>query len=98
MKGNAVSRNMMLRIPRLRWTCWNQQTFASKTFGKRCFCQGSGGNRCAPHPDNERTTGIDGFLFTVTVHMPSSIKGENTIRSRLHPTCKDSRIHPAPQL
>jgi hypothetical protein len=34
MKGNAVSRNMVLRIPRRRWTCWNRQTFAFKTSAK----------------------------------------------------------------
>jgi hypothetical protein len=28
----------------------------------------------AAKPDNERTTGIDGFLFTVIIHTPLSIK------------------------
>src|ERR1700675_749008 len=74
MKGNAASRNVMLRIPRRRWTCWNQQTFAFKTSAKRCFCEGSSGCQYAAKPDNERMTGIDGFLFTVIVHMPISIK------------------------
>src|SRR5713101_2767614 len=74
MKGNAVSRNMVLLIPRRRWTCWNQQTFAFKTSAKRCFCEGSSGCQYSAKPGNERTTGIDGFLFTVIVHMPFSIK------------------------
>src|SRR6266481_4200971 len=74
MKANAVSRNMMLRMPRRQWTGWNQQTFAFKTFAKRCFCEGRSGCQYAAKPDNERTTGIDGFLFTVIVHMPFSIE------------------------
>src|ERR1700675_82644 len=74
MKGNAVSRNMTLRIPSRRWTCWNQLTFAFKTSAKRCFCEGSSGCQSAAKPDNERTTGIDGFLFAVIVHMPFSIQ------------------------
>jgi hypothetical protein len=74
MKGNAVSRNVMLRIPRRRWTCWNQQTFAFETSAKRCFCEGSSGCQYAAKLDNERTTGIDRFLFTLIVHMPFSIK------------------------
>src|SRR5258708_3253883 len=74
MKGNAVSRNMMLRIPRRRWTCWNQLTFAFKTSAKRCFCDGSSGCQYAAKSGNERTTGIGGFLFTVIVHMPFSPK------------------------
>jgi hypothetical protein len=53
MKGNAVSRNMMLRIPRRRWTRWNQLTFAFKTSAKRCFCEGSSGCQYAAKPDNE---------------------------------------------
>src|SRR5580704_13583362 len=64
----------MLCIPRRRWTCWNLQTFAFKTSAKRCFCEGSSGRQYAAKPENERTTGIDGFLFTVIVHMPFSIK------------------------
>src|ERR1700733_1674445 len=77
MKGNAVSRNMMLRIPRHRWTCWNQQTFALKTSAERCFCEGSSGCQYAAKPCNERTTGIDGSLFTVIVHLPFSIKSKS---------------------
>src|SRR5580658_6366208 len=76
MKGNAVSRNMVLLIPRRRWTCWNQQTFAFRISAKRCFCEGTSGYPDAAEPDNERTTGIDGFLFTVIVHVPFSIKWE----------------------
>src|SRR5580693_5988789 len=74
MKGSAASRNTMLRIPRRRWTCRNQLTFKFKTSAKRCFCEGSRGCQYAAKPGNERTTGIDGFLFTVIVHMPFSIK------------------------
>jgi len=81
MKGNAVSRNTMLRIPRSRWTRWNQLTFTFKTSAKRCFCEGSSGCQYAAKPGNERTTGIDGFLFTVIVHMPFSIKSK--IRSAI---------------
>ena len=53
VKGNAISRNMMLRISRRRWTCWNQLTFAFKTSAKRCFCEGSSGCQYAAKPDNE---------------------------------------------
>jgi len=44
---------------------------------------------------DERTTGIDRFLFTVIVHYALLHQVENTIPSRLHPTVKDSRIQPA---
>jgi hypothetical protein len=64
----------MLRIPKSRWTRWNQLTFTFKTSAKRCFCEGSSGCQYAAKPGNERTTGIDGFFFTVIVHMPFSIK------------------------
>jgi hypothetical protein len=74
MKGDAVSLNMMLCIPRGRWTCWNQLTFLFKTSAKRCFCGGSSGCQYAAKPGNERTPGIDGFLFTVIVHVPFFIK------------------------
>src|SRR6266851_2022543 len=76
MKGNAVSRNMVLLIPRRRWSCWNQQTFAFKTSAKRCFREGSRGCQYAAKPDNERTTGIGGILFSVIVHMPSPSSGK----------------------
>jgi hypothetical protein len=74
MKGNTVSRDMMLRMPRHRCTCCNQQTFAFKTSAERCFCEGSSGCQYAAKPCHERTTGIDGSLFTVIVHLPFSIK------------------------
>src|SRR5580698_1064960 len=74
MKGNAVSRNMMLRISRRRWTCRKHLTFTFKTSAKRCFCEGSSSCQYAAKPGNERTTGMDGFSLTVIVHMPFSIK------------------------
>ena len=67
MKGNAVSQNMMLCIPRRRWTCWNQLTLAFKTFTKRGFCERSSGDQCAAKSENERATGIHWFLFTLIV-------------------------------
>jgi hypothetical protein len=75
MKGNAVSRNTMLRMPRSRWNCWNLQTFTFKISAKRCFCEGSSGWQNAAKPGNERTTTIDGFLFTVIVSAIRSARG-----------------------
>jgi hypothetical protein len=70
MQGNPVSRNMMFRISRRRWTCRNQLTFTFKTSAKRGFWKGSSGCQYTTKPENERTTGIDGFLLTVIVHVP----------------------------
>jgi hypothetical protein len=53
MKGNAISRNMMLRVPRRRWTCWNQRALAFTTFAKRYLCQGSSGGQYAAEPGKE---------------------------------------------
>ena len=70
MKGNAIARNMMLRVARRRWTCWNRQAVAFTTFANRYLCQGSSGGQYAAKPGKERATRIQGFSFTVTVHMP----------------------------
>jgi hypothetical protein len=69
-KANAISRNMMLRVPRRRCTCWNQQVLAFTTLAKRCLCQGSGGGQYTAKPAKERAPRIQGFSFTVTVHTP----------------------------